>query len=99
MAEFAPGAACTPDHTTAQASVTLFTGNMVVQEYDMLIVSRGEDLVPLRTYNGQGRQEDDATDNWLGGVQAMRLLLSGSAGEADSLVIRIDQDGARTRYH
>jgi YD repeat-containing protein len=86
------------ERTAARASVNVFTGNLVVQDQDLLLIARGEDLSYLRTYNSQGRLEDDATDNWLGGVQAMRLVLEGKTGEAGSAIVRIDRDGARARY-
>uniref|UniRef100_UPI00067DCEE4 hypothetical protein n=1 Tax=Herbaspirillum autotrophicum TaxID=180195 RepID=UPI00067DCEE4 len=51
-----------------QAYVNIATGNLVLQDRDGLLLSRGADIAALRTYNSQGQFTDDNGDNWSNGV-------------------------------
>jgi YD repeat-containing protein len=62
------------------------TGNLVLQHTDDLLAAVGLDASLLRTYNSQGRLDDDNGDNWRMGP-LRRLRDGGAAGR--------NQDGAR----
>jgi len=78
--------------------VNVATGNLVLQDRDDYLASRGLDAVALRTYNSQGLFTDDNGDNWSTGVFAQQLKLSGVRNTAGSTLTRTDRDGAQAVY-
>ena len=91
----AGGQAATGDNAIG---INLTTGNLVVQHRDELILSRGEDLGSLRTYNSQGLLNDDNADNWGSGFYKSQLKLTGTANTAGSTIKRIGADGSEATY-
>ncbi|MDB5841831.1 MAG: LysM peptidoglycan-binding protein, partial [Herminiimonas sp.] len=93
------GAPAMQGRSGERALVNAFTGNLVVQSTDDRLVGRGLDSATIRTYNSQGRLQDDDTDNWTSGVQSKRLEMTGAFAEPGSRIVRTDQDGARATYY
>ncbi|WP_137940501.1 DUF6531 domain-containing protein, partial [Chitinivorax sp. B] len=79
-------------------SVNAATGNLVVQDRDDMLMGRGLGLGVLRTYNSQGRQDDDNHDNWRVGVYKQLRAESGVVGQVGSTLIRVREDGSEVRY-
>src|SRR5688572_11393233 len=61
------------------AYVNAATGNLVLQNRDELLVSRGLDSASVRTYNSQGALLDDNRDNWSMGFYAQGVKQVGNA--------------------
>lgn len=78
--------------------VNAANGNLVLQDRDDLLVTRGPDVEVLRTYNSQGLLDDDNGDNWTDGVAPLPLLLSGTLNAAGSTLTRTDRDGSAAVY-
>lgn len=81
-----------------QAFVNVATGNLVLQDFDDRLEGRGLDIAAVRTYNSQGLMNDDNGDNWVIGIAAQRIEISGNAGAAGSTVTVTARDGARSVY-
>ncbi len=73
-------------------------GNLVIQNQDAVLIDNGLDLGVLRTYNSQGQFSDDNGANWMTGVAAKSVALSGSLGTDGSSVTRTDEDGSQSTY-
>ena len=73
-------------------------GNLVIQNQDAALSDNGLDLGVLRTYNSQGQFSDANGANWMTGVAAKSVALSGTTGAAGSTITRTDQDGSQTTY-
>ncbi|WP_211473823.1 LysM peptidoglycan-binding domain-containing protein [Collimonas humicola] len=78
--------------------VNVFSGNLVLQDRDDLLVNHGIDITALRTYNSQGKFSDDNGDNWSNGVYKQQLRLSGVLLAAGSSIIRTGRDGSESTY-
>lgn len=78
--------------------VNVANGNLVVQDQDEYLASTGPDAAVLRTYNSQGLLSDDNGDNWIGGVLAQPLQLTGALNAAGSSIRRADRDGSVATY-
>ncbi|WP_423021470.1 DUF6531 domain-containing protein, partial [Undibacterium sp. Di27W] len=50
--------------TGEKTYVNVGTGNLVVQDSDAVMEGRGSDVSLLRTYNSQGKLNDDNGDAW-----------------------------------
>lgn len=74
------------------------TGNLVIQQRDEYLASRGEDAAALRTYNSQGRFADDNGDNWLLGSWLQPIARDGELNAAGSTLVRTERDGSQARY-
>src|SRR6266536_960477 len=70
------------------------TGNLIVQQQDEVLVGLGPDVALLRTYNSQGRLNDDNADNWRLSVHKQLLALTGTVNSAGSTIRRVNEDGA-----
>lgn len=81
-----------------QVYVNVATGNLVVQDQDERLMGLGLGVTALRTYNSQGRLDDDNADNWAQGIYRQQLALVGTLGAAGSQIVRVDQDGAQAIY-
>ncbi|AMO95566.1 RHS Repeat family protein [Collimonas fungivorans] len=81
-----------------QAYVNVFSGNLVLQDRDDLLVNHGIDIAALRTYNSQGKFTDDNGDNWSNGVYSQQLRISGSLSAAGSSIVRTGRDGSESTY-
>ena len=78
--------------------VNTATGNLVIQNFDEALVSRGIDLALVRTYNSQGLLNDDNGDNWRLGVQRRVYALNGTLNTAGSSITKVFGDGAEVVY-
>src|SRR5260221_5425845 len=81
-----------------QVFINGYTGNLVIQNRDELLVSRGPDLSLVRTYNSQGLLDGDNNDNWRLGVYRKVYNLSGTVNTAGSTVTRVAEDGSESVY-
>ena len=82
-----------------QSYVNVFSGNLVLQDFDDRLESRGLDVAAIRTYNSQGTFGDDNGDNWTVGPASQRVqLASGTLGAAGSTVLRTAADGSQSLY-
>jgi YD repeat-containing protein len=82
-----------------EVSVNVATGNLVLQGRDEVLMSHGQDVVALRTYNSLGLLNDDNGDNWSNGFYTQPLKLTGGAvNAAGSTLVRTDRDGAQASY-
>ncbi|MFZ6876474.1 hypothetical protein ACO0LF_30850, partial [Undibacterium sp. Di27W] len=88
------GSSKTGEHT----AVDLATGNLVVSDNDAVMEGRGSDVSLLRTYNSQGKLNDDNGDAWW--INGYRHIagLTGSINTAGSAVYRAGQNGNAVRY-
>ncbi|MFZ6723797.1 carbohydrate-binding protein, partial [Undibacterium sp. Ji49W] len=84
--------------TGEQSSVNIANGNLVLQDRDSLLITRGNNVSLLRTYNSQGVFNDDNTDGWW--INGYRRLtnLSGTLNQAGSSIERIGTDNAVQTY-
>ena len=73
--------------------VNVANGNLVLQNRDDLLVSRGVDVSALRTYNSQGLLNDDNGDNWSHGIFLQQLRLTGGRNAAGSTHLVVDVQG------
>ena len=78
--------------------VNTATGNLVIQNVDETVTSRGLDLALLRTYNSQGLRNDDNGDNWRLGLYRRVYGLTGVLNTAGSTVTKVFGDGAEIVY-
>ena len=81
-----------------RAYVNAATGNLVIQSRDDLLIGRGHDVNSLRTYNSQGKLNDDNGDNWLTSFARRISGLTGIANTAGSTVTRTDEDGGESVF-
>src|SRR5262249_28326784 len=70
--------------------VNATTGNLVVQRSDEIVVGVGNDLALVRTYNSQGRLDDDNGDNWRLGIYRRGVGLTAAADNARGPAARTD---------
>ncbi|MES2536206.1 MAG: hypothetical protein V4632_10075 [Pseudomonadota bacterium] len=77
--------------------VNLSNGNLVLQDGDSVLVGAGPDTLVTRTYNSQGRFDDDNGDNWRIGLY-QSAVLRGMANQAGSSIVRTGGDGASATY-
>lgn len=80
------------------AYVNIANGNLVLQNQDDYLASRGLDAAAVHTYNSQGLLDDDNGDNWSSGSWLQPLTLTGTLGAAGSTLKRTDRDGAVATY-
>jgi YD repeat-containing protein len=78
--------------------VNVATGNLVIQDQDDYIESRGLDVAALRTYNSLGLMNDDSGDNWSNGFYQKQMSFTGTAGTTSSVITRTAQDGSQATY-
>src|SRR6266487_2938557 len=74
------------------------TGNLIVQQQDEVLVGLGPEVALLRTYNSQGRLNDDNADNWRLSVHKQLLALTGTVNSAGSTIRRVNEDGSESLY-
>jgi len=74
------------------------TGNLVIQSQDETLAALGLDLGLLRTYNAQGKLDDDNADNWKIGLYRRVYALTGTVNTAGSTVTKVFGDGAEVVY-
>src|SRR5260221_2857722 len=65
------------------------TGNLVIQSQDETLSALGLDLGLLRTYNAQGKLDDDNADNWNICLYRIVYALSSTGNTAGSNVIKV----------
>jgi YD repeat-containing protein len=81
-----------------QLYVNGVTGNLIIQQQDDFIANTGLDIGVLRTYNSQGKLNDDNADNWRIGLYRSLAPATGTKNTAGSTVTRTNADGAETVY-
>lgn len=84
-----------------RAYVNIANGNLVLQDLDDQLVSQGEDIAALRTYNSQGLMDDDNADNWTTGASRLGNLhyaRAGTLNTAGSTLTLVGPDGSRALY-
>lgn len=81
-----------------QAFVNVANGNLVLQDRDDYLVAHGVNLTALRTYNSQGKLNDDNADNWSMGAYAQQVKLTGTLNAAGSTLTRTARDGSESIY-
>jgi YD repeat-containing protein len=81
-----------------QAFVNVANGNLVLQDRDDYLVAHGVNLTALRTYNSQGKLNDDNADNWSMGAYAQQAKLTGTLNAAGSTITRTARDGSESVY-
>ncbi|MFZ6872324.1 hypothetical protein ACO0LF_09690, partial [Undibacterium sp. Di27W] len=70
--------------TGEQSIVNIATGNLVLQDKDGFLASRGNDLSVIRTYNSQGVIKDDNSDAWWINGYRRIVNLTGTLNQAGS---------------
>lgn len=81
-----------------QAYVNIATGNLVLQRQDDYLAGIGGALSAVRTYNSEGRLDDDNADNWSLGIYNQPLVRSGALNTVSSTLTRTANDGAQSVY-
>lgn len=81
-----------------QAFVNVANGNLVLQDRDDYLVAHGVNLTALRTYNSQGKLNDENADNWSMGAYAQQAKLTGTLNAAGSTITRTARDGSESVY-
>ena len=76
------------------AYINIATGNLVVQRLDEVLISKGLDVAALRTYNSQGKLNDDNKDNWRIGFYRSIYNLTGTLNKEGSTITRVLGDGS-----
>ncbi|MFZ6747271.1 hypothetical protein ACO0LC_29015, partial [Undibacterium sp. JH2W] len=84
--------------TGEQSIVNVATGNLVLQDKDGFLASRGNDLSVIRTYNSQGVIKDDNTDTWWINGYRRIVNLTGTLNQAGSSLQRVGADNAIQIY-
>lgn len=79
------------------AYVNVATGNLILQYTDEQMSGLGDDLYQLRTYNTRGLYNDGDGDGWRWEGER-KLVLSGTANAAGSMVTRTTGDGHEAVY-
>ena len=92
------GDAATAGGSNEMAYVNAATGNLVLQTRDELLMGRGLSVDSTRTYNSQGKLNDDNGDNWSLGFYRQQLRLVGAPNTEGSTFIRTDRDGAQATF-
>ena len=88
----------TPQRGLISAWINAANGNLVLQNLDAILVGQGPDALALRTYNSQGRMDDDNGDNWRIGLFKSLGELQGQINAANSRLVRTTGDGGRQIY-
>lgn len=70
------------------------TGNLIIQRQDDTLASTGLGLSVVRTYNSQGKLNDDNADNWRLGLYRSLAPVTGTVNTAGSTMTRTHADGA-----
>ncbi|MFD0727700.1 DUF6531 domain-containing protein, partial [Lysobacter brunescens] len=78
--------------------VNLATGNLVLQDIDETILTRGLPVSMLRTYNSQGTVAGQGQDGWMSAFDRRVGNLSGTVNTAGSTVTRYLGDGSEVVY-
>ncbi|MBT9458004.1 MAG: LysM peptidoglycan-binding domain-containing protein [Burkholderiaceae bacterium] len=84
--------------TGGNGYVNVATGNLVLQGQDESLMGRGLDVAALRTYNSQGRLNDDNGDNWSVGIYRQQIKYNGAPELAATTLTRTGRDGAEAVY-
>ncbi|MDI9818713.1 hypothetical protein [Legionella sp. PL877] len=73
--------------------VNVANGNLVLRQSDGFLATAGSGINLVQTYNSLG----DSASQWCFNVQT-RLIFSGTANQAGSSVIRVDEDGHQSEF-
>ena len=78
-----------------QGYLNVSNGNVVMQQRDDFIASKGSDFSLIRTYNAQGA----LGQHWKFGLSREVGAVTGTLNEAGSTVVRTAGDGSEALYH
>lgn len=78
--------------------VNVATGNLVLQDQDESILTRGLPISFVRTYNSLGTTGGVGQDGWLHGFERRVTGLTGTVNTANSTVRRVLGDGTETVF-
>jgi YD repeat-containing protein len=78
--------------------VNLATGNLVLQDIDESILTRGLPISMLRTYNSQGTVAGQGQDGWMSAFDRRVGNLTGTANTAGSTLTRYLADGSQALF-
>lgn len=96
------GAALNLDSSPGQAQqkihVNALTGNLTIQRTDQVLFGTGPDTALIRTYNSQGRFDDENGDNFRFSIQRRISNLTGTVNTAGSTVLRTAEDGSQQTF-
>ncbi|BBB62227.1 hypothetical protein UNDKW_3954 [Undibacterium sp. KW1] len=84
--------------TGEQSIVNIATGNLILQDKDGFLASRGNDLALIRTYNSQGTFTDDNADGWWINGYRRLVNVSGTLNQAGSSIQRVGTDNSIQTY-
>jgi YD repeat-containing protein len=87
-----------PGQSRQKISVNAVTGNLSIQRIDQVLIGQGPDSTVARTYNSQGRLDDENGDNFRFSVQRRIDSLTGTVNTAGSTVLRTAEDGSQQRF-
>ena len=87
-----------PGRGNDRVYVNTATGNVIVQAQDERLSALGLDLNLVRTYNSQGRLDDDNGDNWRLGVHQRLYNLTSFVNQAGSTITKVFGDGREVTY-
>ncbi|MFZ5875159.1 MAG: DUF6531 domain-containing protein, partial [Nitrospirota bacterium] len=78
--------------------VNLATGNLVLQDVDETILTRGLPISMLRTYNSQGTVAGQGQDGWLSAFERRVGAPTGTANTSGSTITRYLGDGSQALF-
>jgi large repetitive protein len=94
----ASGGAGRLGQSNSRYSVNVASGNLVLQDIDETILTRGLPVSMLRTYNSQGTVAGQGQDGWMSAFDRRVGTLTGTANTAGSTLTRYLADGSQALF-